>query len=314
MSNMLEEFIRPVTDKDKDLPEFSHSRLECFQNCPYQFDLKYNQNKVTTDTTIALELGSICHKVLELKGKMIKDNKPVDYDLLLNILDEGDKEDDLLGIKDLKSKYWEDWNVKDSENRDYNEKIDIFKIVLKTEMEDSDWTPYLFEHEFNLVYKDRIRIHGFIDRIDKRGDEYRLIDYKTSKKVYDEAKNKTSQQFAIYNMALLIEFNQLAADNIYRFICIDAEQHALSLGWEKRFCTKLDKVLDSIDEGYKTKIWTPKATPLCYWCTYGSNPTAKMYKEECQYYSLWTPTNKSFEKHKEFNPNEKEEPKRKLVF
>ena len=306
MNSILLDYIRPVTDEDKDLPQYSHSRLECYINCPYQFDLKYNQKKTSEDTTIALEMGSLCHRVLELKGQMLKDSKPVDYKYLFDVLDKG--EEGMLGVKGLKMKYWETFNEADSEGRTYSDKLQIFEQILKTEMQNSDWSVYGLEVPFKFVYENKYVLHGFIDRIDSRinnkGEtEYRLIDYKTSKKVFDETKNKTSQQFSIYNMALLLMTGQLAVENIYRFILIDAEQKALSSGWEKRIISKLDKTFGSIEEGYSSKLWKPRYSPLCFYCNYSrTNPEAKAYKNECEYYSKWTPTNKDFSVNKEWNP------------
>lgn len=328
MDSILADYIRPVTEEDKKLLEFSHSRLECFSNCPYQYHLKYNENKTSIDTTIALEFGTLAHLVLEHKGKMITEQGKVDYDFLNNMLEEGGMSDDgkgnefhVLGIKELKKKYFDTWGVADSEGRNYNDKVKNFLDVMHTEMEEDDgWTPTYFEYPFNYVYKDKIILHGFIDRIDTRVNqngetEYRVVDYKTSKKVYDTTKTATSQQFAIYNMAILNEFNTLAVENLYRFICINDSQNALTIGWEKRFIKKLDKILEQIDKGYEEKLWSPKATPLCYWCSYcRNNPDATTYRRECEYFSLWTPTNKTFEKNKEFDPTKKDEPRRRLSF
>ena len=308
---MLKECVRPVTESDKDLPVFSHSKLETYINCPYQYNLKYEQKKTTTDTTIALQCGSLAHKCLELKGQMIQSGESIDYKYLFDVLDKGYPDEKIAGKKEIMQLYWDSFNEKDSENRTYTDKFNIFENVLKTEMNDMDgWEPYLFEHEFEFVYKDRIKIMGFIDRIDKKGDKYRLIDYKTSKKVYDDSKLKTSAQFAIYNLALWNEFGVLASDNIYRFIFIDDEQHALSKGWLKRYIDKLDKTLDAIDADKKSNLYRPKGSPLCFWCTYGDNPTAKQYKRECDFRSNWSPTNKDFSVNKEWSPEIANRPKR----
>ena len=181
-------------------------------------------------------------------------------------------------------------------------------------MEDSDWQPWLFEQEFHFVYKDRVHIKGFIDRIDKHDDKLRVIDYKTSKKIYDETKNKTAQQMAIYNMALLCMFDKVATENLYRFIFIDAEQYALSSGWENRICKKLDKILDQIDECQSSGIYAPHPTPLCHFCSYCiTNSEATKYKNECQYYMKWTRSNKDFSVNKEWNP-ELEKTVKKILF
>ena len=304
------EYIRPVTDEDKDLPEYSHSRLECFENCPYQFNLKYNQNKTTTDTTLALQLGSLFHKILELKGLMLKEGKPVDYKYLIDSLDKGveDNGHTLIGVAGLRTRYMEDWFTADTEGHDYSYKQQTFERILQTEMQDDDWEPIEFEKHFSFVYKNKIRIHGFIDRIDKRVNEngeteYRIVDYKTNKKPFDESKVKTSQQFSLYNMAMLLEYGQLASECMYRFICIDERQYALSDGWAKRFTTKFDKVLDQIDEGYESKVWFPHPSPLCHFCQYCiTNPEATTYKRECDYYMKWTRQNKDFSVNKKFDP------------
>lgn len=324
--SLLLDYIRPVQSGDEKLPEYSHSRLECYTNCPYQFDLKYNQNKISKDTTLALEFGSICHLCLEFKGKMLINGK-VDYDFLEKTAFEGGMSDDgrgnalkLAGINDLKKKYWQDWATPDSEGHDYNYKVDTFLKILHTEMEENDeWEPYQFEKEFRFVFNERAIFKGFIDRIDIRktelGYEYRLVDYKTSKKRYDDSKTTTSQQFLIYNMALLLEYGHEAVENQYRFICIDDRQLALTKGWQKRGIQKLNKIFDQIDEGYEKKLWIPKSSPLCYYCTYSNtNPQAKQYKRECEYFSLWKPSEKTFEVNKKFDPENKDEPKRKLKF
>lgn len=313
--NLLD-YIRPYDPiKDAGLPEYSHSRLEVFETCPYQFDLKYNQNKISSETTIALELGSLLHLCLEHKGKMLINNKSINYDFLEKLLMDGGISDDgrgnefhIAGLSELKKKYFEIWKIKDSEGRDYSDKVENFLEVLYSEMGENDgWEAWKFEEPFKYVWNNKYVFHGFIDRIDRRktnnGYEYRLVDYKTSKKVYDSTKTATSQQFSIYQGAILLEYGVLATECLYRFICINDSQLALTKGWEKRFITKMNKVFEQIEEGYKTNIWKTSTGPLCFWCIYNElNPDARLYKNECPYHSNWTPTNKDFSVNKEWNP------------
>ena len=87
--------IRPVTEEDrKNLPVFSYSKLEVFKNCPLQYRYKYIEKKYSQDTSIALELGSLCHYVLERKGHMIVNGEVIDYELLNDLLANGVKETD----------------------------------------------------------------------------------------------------------------------------------------------------------------------------------------------------------------------------
>lgn len=304
--------IRNVTEEDrKNLPRLSYSSLEVFKNCPYQFNMKYNEKKRANETTLALELGSILHKVLEELGKYYINNTTPNFEELEFILhygitdtDEKTKEQ-LLGIDDLKRKYFEEWFEKDTvSGMDYSQKMNVFKTILKKEMSNQTiWHPIYTELPFEFVYKDRVIFNGFIDRVDiNNNNEYKTIDYKSSKKIYDKSKTATSLQFGIYALAILNMFGKLPIEFEYRFITIDQFQNAMTNGWEKRLEKQIDKTLNKIDECKKTGIWLPNPTPLCYWCfASNTNPKAIQYKTECDYYSLWTPTDKKWDVNKRFN-------------
>lgn len=328
---ILKPYIRAVDpEKDKDLPIYSHSKLEQFTICPYAYNLKYNENKRSEDTTLALELGSLLHKILELKGNWVYKGLDIDLDKLYNIIENGYEEQDektsekLRGIQALKRSYFDDWYTPDNASgMTYEDKIKLFKmIVLQNEMLNTKWKPVYFELPFEFVWNDRCIIHGFIDRVDIKDGQFRVIDYKTSKKLFDEAKVKTSQQFGIYACAILNMFNVLPVEYEYDFILLNQKQQAMSVGWEKRFIKKIEKILDAIDKADETKSFYPKPCPLCYYCNYCvNNPNAKEYQDECVYYSLWTPTNKSFGVNKEFNildfrkdKDKTQIEKRKLIF
>lgn len=316
--------IRPVTETDKELPVFSYSKLEVFKNCPLQYRYKYIEKKYSQDTSIALELGSLCHYVLEQKGRMVAAKQKVDYDKLNNILLDGVSEVDektkekLLGVSQLKRKYFEVWHEADNASgASYDEKIKLFDQVLHKEMEDTEWESTYFERPFEFVWDNKVILKGFIDRIDVKDGQYRTVDYKTSKKVYEQSKLATSLQFGIYALAILNEFGVLPAESKYRFILIDDEQYALTKGWEKRLIKALDKVFGDIEASGKKGIFVPKPTPLCHWCNFcQTNPEATIYRNECEYFSKWTPTQKTFEVNKKWNALENMNPttKRKLVF
>ena len=316
--------IRPVTDDDKNLPVFSYSKMEVFKNCPLQYRYKYIEKKYSQDTSIALELGSLCHYVLEQKGKMIVSGETVDYeklnDILMNGVTETDEKtkEELLGVNQLKRKYFEVWHEADNASgASYDEKIKLFDKVLHEEMEDTDWKPKYFEKPFEFVWDNKVVLKGFIDRIDTKDGQYRTVDYKTSKKVYEQSKLATSLQFGVYALAILNEFGVLPIESEYRFILIDDKQYALTKGWENRLIKAMDKVFGDIEASEKKSVFVPKPSPLCHWCNFcQTNPEATIYRNECEYFSKWTPTQKTFEVNKKWNAleNINTAPKRKLVF
>lgn len=323
--------IRPVTEEDrKKLPVFSYSKLEVFKNCPLQYRYKYIEKKYSQDTSIALELGSLCHYVLECKGRMIANREVIDYELLNDLLANGVKETDektkeeLIGVAQLKRKYFEVWYEADNASgASYDEKMKLFDKVLHEEMEETEWKPTYFEMPFEFVWDNKVIIKGFIDRIDTKDTEegetqYRTVDYKTSKKVYEQSKLATSLQFGVYALAILNKFGVLPVESEYRFILIDDKQFALTKGWENRLIKALDKVFGDIEASEKKEVFVPKPSPLCYWCNFcQTNPEATIYRNECEYFSKWTPNQKTFEVNKKWNTLEnmtKAIPKRKLVF
>lgn len=316
--------IRSVTEDDQELPVFSYSKLEVFKNCPLQYRYKYIEKKYSQDTSIALELGSLCHYILEQKGKALANGETVDYNKLNDLLMNGVKEtnektkEELLGVNQLKRKYFEVWHEPDNASgATYDEKIKLFAQVLHEEMEDTDWIPTYFERPFEFVWDNKVILKGFIDRIDVKDGQYKTVDYKTSKKIYEQNKLSTSLQFGIYALAILNDFGTLPVESEYRFILIDNKQYALTKGWEKRLIKALDKLFGEIKASEEKKVFIPKATPLCFWCSYcQTNPEATIYRNECEYFSKWTPTQKTFEVNKKWNAleNINTAPKRKLVF
>ena len=293
--------IRAVTDEDKALPVFSHTKLDTYKSCPMKYKFKYIEKKYTQDTTLALELGILLHYILEQKGKMIQDGSAVRYDKLQDLLMNGVAETNadirhpLAGISELKRKYPDEWYKPDNAGgMNYEQKLSVFDTVLRTEMDNSEWKPFLFEHEFQFVWDNRIIIKGYIDRVDRRGSEYRIVDYKTSKNVFDKRDLADSLQTGIYALAILNEFGVLPAESMYRFILLDKEQQSLSEGWTESLIKNLNDLLDSIDADSQKNAFAPKPVPLCYWCSYcKQNPEATQYKNECEYYSRWTPDNKT---------------------
>lgn len=308
--------VRSVANADRGvLPRLSYSGLEVYKTCPFQYNLKYGEKKYSKDTTLALELGSLLHKIEEERVKDIIVGVPIDYDNLEFILKYGTVETDsktrehILGLDELKRKYFEEWYTPDNASgMTYEEKMEVFKKSMYHEMEDTSiWRPVYTELPFEFVYKDRVIFNGFIDRVDQNiYGSFRTVDYKTSKAIYKSDKIATSLQFGIYALAIYQMFGRIPISFLYRFILIDESQKAMTKGWEKRLEKTLDNTLDKIDQNKKSGIWIPKPSPLCAWCNFSmTNPKAHEFKGDCEYYSLWTPESKDWHVNKRYNTLDK---------
>ncbi len=315
----LKDFIRPVTEEDRvTIPTYSHSKLEVYENCPYRYGLQYEQGKRSNETTLALELGVICHRVLECASQMWKEGT-VNYGDLKFLLEYGDTDENISGIKDLSKKYFEEWYDTDSEGHSYTWKMGQFDKVLHEYIDSfnyNGWFPFKEEYDFEFVFDNRAIIHGFIDAIliNTEGD-LKVVDYKTSKKIFPDNKIPTSQQFGIYCMGMLNDFGKLPVQCDYKFILLNQEQNALTTGFAKRIVKKLNSVMDKIDKNGESGVYIPSPSPLCWFCPYNkNNPKNIDFKNECEYYSLWSPHEKRWDVNKRFNILNSKDNNRKLVF
>lgn len=332
----LQKLLRPVEEDDRrKLPTVSYSKLDVLKKCVMQYAQKYKLGKYSNQQTLALELGTILHKGLEMKGRMKIDGKKVDYleitDAVTNgcqeITDKGSEQ--MIGLERISQKYFEDWfNTKEGE-ASYTEKTNLYlSKVIYDRMEDEDWKVIAVEKRFEFVYDNRVIIHGFIDRVDQNKDgELRVVDYKSSKKVFRDEDIKTPLQMVTYDIACVFLYGKLPVEHEYDFILLDQKQGhnegVCSKGYFNRGIKNLNSLLDKMDSVEKMDEYEPSPTPLCYWCAYPDKthtPNAdSKYAGSCPYYSLWKPEKKSFQVNEEFVPGKKvenktEKPKRTLVF
>jgi ATP-dependent helicase/DNAse subunit B len=274
----------------------SYSSISLFQNCPRQYKLKYLDGNYTDSSTLPLELGTLLHKVLELKysGDVSAD--------LADILENGYAEEHILGLKVLKDKYFEDYIATGRKSGlTYNQKIEIFKPRLTTDIYNlgEEWKVLACELPFEIQYDKDIVITGKIDRVDiniKNGN-LRVIDYKSSDAVYNDRDLNNALQMYIYSLAIQYLYDKTPVEYIYDFILLGEQAYALTKkNYKTTMQKKLDGLIAELKENYKSFEFKPKPSPLCYWCPFNRQGCVNDKKHEnlCDYYSLWTPTVKTF--------------------
>jgi len=270
------------TIEDLKSETYSYSRLDTFVKCPMKFDFKYIQKYRTDSSSIALQLGGLCHEILEDKFEYIKNNKKVQYKKLLN-----------------------KFNEKSSNFTipcEYEDRLIEFNKRILSKENIGEWVVFSIEEDIYFEFEG-YELIAKIDRIDINKDgDYRIIDYKTNKKLFQDSDLTTSLQMYIYALAIKDKYGKFPIEFIYDMLFLNEKQYAMTKGWENRGCKKLKKIFDDLELCFECEEFHPKQTPLCYFCDYCNNNPNKdeWYGNACEYYSLWTRENPSYKKIQEW--------------
>ena len=201
----------------------SVSKLEAFAKCPFSFFLQYGlklKERNVYDFNI-MDRGTLTHSFMEEFTNYVIDNNIDWYKITKEDIDTIFDKLNKNGIKDLAEKM----PIVTNRHRFLTEKLEqtaknalsavVYQvqsgrfIPFTTELDlanDSRVTPIKLKTPSGLD----ILLNGKIDRIDRCGDEYRIIDYKSSSKELDlnEVYNGMMMQLFVYSNALKDFFGQ----------------------------------------------------------------------------------------------------------
>lgn len=287
---------------------YSYTKLNTYDSCPFHFYLKYKLGKYLYADSCASLFGTLIHYILELEANCIKNKEEIDYEYLIDRFKHtkfdntsNKNESPILAIDEIEKRFKDEWASKDTKSGlSYKDKSDNF---INNGI--YEFPKYIDQHpeleiigpevSFNYEFSGSI-FTGFIDLLmyDKDNDEYIIWDIKTKDHPFEDDDLTTPLQFVCYCKALRKRYG----DNInikcfYSLPVINIRQSAGTKGFEKRGENKIKKILDKINNNE----FTPKATPLCYWCEFSNtNPNITPEgKNQCPFYSLWTKEKKSFD-------------------
>ena len=311
------EEIQQEVKKNRPL-RLSYSSLDKLSQCPYAWDLIYNQKKRPDEKTLALDLGNLCHKALEVSALCFGEDE-ITSDHFHWVMESGfqgkDKsgrgEESIPSLSQIAAEYASDWLAPDEKcEYTYAERIDNFYRYVPQffqKQRELGFDEAKAEVNFEVPFENVI-LFGTIDLIlfNHKENKIKIVDYKTSKKAYDHSKLVSPLQMYIYYLAVQQMFPEWEFDSCeYQFVLLGEEAKVEAKGWQKRCDTKLRKLLEELNFSKENDEWRPIPSPLCHWCNYCvHNDNAKRYADECPYYSLWTPKNKIYEVNKRWDPNE----------
>ncbi len=173
----------PVTVPENHV--FSVSQFVGYKKCPRLYQFRHVM-KIPEKPRYYFDFGSSLHSIAEQLTRMQKDGKAIDEVVAFELL----------------AKFWDPkgYKSKIDEKRDYDEAKEILKVFLdeqaksKAEIVDIErW----FETSIGEV-----KLRGRIDRIDKDGSDYIVVDYKTSKKAPSLNELKKDMQLLVYALAV----------------------------------------------------------------------------------------------------------------
>tara|TARA_B100001142_G_C14321399_1_gene650574 strand:+ start:1131 stop:2342 length:1212 start_codon:yes stop_codon:yes gene_type:complete len=254
------------------MPLYSHSRLGTYENCPFQYKLRYvNKIKPILGNSIESFMGSMVHDSLEWLYKLAQDSNIITKATLLE-------------------KYEKLWN----ENWDETIRVikkdltaDNFKETGQTCLEMYYDRYHPFDQAITIGLEERMMIElpenkkmqGYIDRLDKIGDgHFAVHDYKTSNRVPPQNKADKDRQLGLYALAVHQRYPEVKKiDLIWHYVRFDEEVR--STRDEKQLDSMISStvsLINVIEAATERKEFPTKTSILCNWCE---------YKAQCPEYS-----------------------------
>ena len=294
------------TSKQDKKQKFSYSKLNTYENCPWRYKLTYVDQHFIQDASLAADFGTLCHYIEEQIGNEFIKNQNIPYSEKINLINFDyyinlfiDGNDEQIGIRAIKDKYGEKFNLTDKYNQTFTDKannyLNIGLYMLNDLLVTNENIKIIgTEIPFSVEYKDYV-FHGFIDRLlfDAASQTYIIQDLKTWANI-DGHSLTTPLQFVFYVQAVQNLYN-VPINNIkcqYVLPLTGETFDAGTSGFMKRGLTKIDKLLSKIED----KNFTPNPSPLCYFCVFSdTNPEQpEEGKNLCPYHSNWTRNKRDF--------------------
>jgi putative RecB family exonuclease len=245
---------------------YSHSKVSTFENCPYQYKLKYiDRVEVDMQTTIEAFMGDIVHRTLEKLYKDKKFKKLVSKATLLKFYkDTWEKEyseDILIVKKELKAENYKKMGMKFVE--DYYNRMKPFDQLTILGLETQD----------RMTLPNGDQWHVRIDKLacDSEGN-YFVCDYKTNSRMKDQEEADSDRQLALYSVWVKDKFTDVKSVKlVWHMLAFDKD--AVSERTEEQLQRLQENVVDLINQIKKAeeeKNFPTNITGLCNYCVYKS--------------------------------------------
>lgn len=245
------------------MPIYSHSQLNVYQACPFQYKLHYI-DKVEREAVEGVEgfLGTAVHETLRKCYDDIKLSKLNSLEQLLSFYGDwwqkGWHDDIVISRQDMSPEDYRKHGIKLIEN--YYKHYAPFNsdITIKTEMHVS----------FSLDNNGKYKLQGYIDRLSRAGDgSYEIHDYKTSSSLPGQDDVDKDRQLALYQIGVQNKWPDIKKVRlVWHYLTFDKEMASTRSG-EELYKLRKDTI-NLIDEIQMAKEFPPRESFLCEWCEY----------------------------------------------
>ena len=242
---------------------YSHSRISCFETCPYQYKLKYiDRIKVDVPTTIECFMGDLVHQTLEKLYKDKRFKKRISKAMLLKFykdLWEKEYSDDILVAKadqGMTAENYRKMGLKYIE--DYYDKFKPFDQLTILGLETTD----------RMTLPDGNQWHVRIDKLacDDKGNYY-VCDYKTNARMKDQEEADADRQLALYSIWVKDKFKDAKSVRlVWHMLAFNKD--AISERTDEQLEKLQQDVCDKIKDIESATEFPRNQTGLCNYCIY----------------------------------------------
>lgn len=250
---------------------YSHSRISTYENCPYQYKLKYiDKIKPSYDNGIEAFMGGIVHEVLERLYKDHKIGKCSSKTELFNLYNKlwEEKFSDRILIA-RKGTFPEEYRKMGMRFiRDYYNKFHPFDQLKVIGIETED----------KMVLKDGSEWHVRIDKLCCDGEgNYYVCDYKTNNRMKEQKEADSDRQLAMYSIWVKDNFNDVKSVKLVWHM-LKFDETIMSERNEEQLNDLHNEIVSKIENlkrAEEENNFPPNVSKLCEWC---------LYQDICQEY------------------------------
>ncbi len=257
---------------------YSHSKVTCFEQCPYKYKLQYIEKaEPEISETIELFMGKRVHETFEKLYKDKKFKKLISKATLLKFYkDNWEKEysnDILIVKKDLTAENYKKMGIKFIE--DYYDKYTPFDQLTILDLETQD----------RMTLKDGSQWHVRIDKFacDDQGNYY-VCDYKTNANMKDQEEADEDRQLAMYSIWVKDKFKDVKSVKLVWYM-LAFNKEAVSERTDEQL-KKLEEetiaLIRKIEQAAKENNFPTNVTKLCDYCGYKSQCPSFKHKLEIE--------------------------------